>query len=87
VSEALTGTRSNCDAAGAESTTTTRHAHRRSIDEPLPITEHQIRGAIHAAHHLIGHDLPPIFNLETLRALWCTDHELGLRLAEIAGVL
>jgi len=53
----------------------------------LPPTDHQIGGAITAAHHLIAHDLPPIFAVGMIRQIWKRDRRLALRLARIRGVL
>lgn len=58
----------------------------RSIYEPLPLTDHQLDGAVDAAEHLMACGLPPIFALDTLRALWRRgDRELALMLARTRG--
>ncbi len=54
--------------------------------EPLPLTEHQLDGATDAARHLLAHQLPPIFALDTIRALWRRDRALAMTLARIRGV-
>jgi hypothetical protein len=55
---------------------------------PLPLTENQLDGATHAARHLFAHQLPPIFALPTLRALWRRgDRDLATTLARIRGAI
>ena len=53
----------------------------------LPPTPHQLDGAVAAAEHLLGYQLPPIFDLPTIRMLWRRgDRKLALTLAKIRGV-
>jgi hypothetical protein len=67
-----------------------RAASRRLPDpwkpwRPDELSAMQTRGAIAAAHHLHAAGLPPIFDVETLRAMWRHDHQLAQRLYELAG--
>lgn len=69
-----------------------RQLRRRRIrwldDYPaLPLTDHQLDAATAAARLLLAHQLPPLFAVETIRALWRRDRALGHQLAQIAGVL
>lgn len=54
-------------------------------DDP-PLTDHQLDGAVAAAAHLLTAGLAPLFDLDTLRALWSRDRELSVTLARLAGV-
>jgi hypothetical protein len=54
--------------------------------EPLPLTEHQLDGATAAAEHLLAHQLPPIFPLPVIRALWHRERGLARTLAHIRGI-
>ena len=72
----------------ADERTARRRHPRPPIYEPLPHTENQLNGAVAAAEHLMGLGLPPIFALDTLRALWKREHDrqLACALARIRGV-
>jgi len=66
-----------------------RQARRRTQPwyPPLPPTQHQLDGAKCAAEHLLAHGLPPLFPLDTIRALWRHgDRELAVTLARIRGL-
>lgn len=43
-------------------------------EEPPPITEQMVAAAVAAAQHLRDENLPPIFDTETLRAMWRSGH-------------
>ena len=43
---------------------------RPPIYEPLPLTENQLDAVVATAEHLLALDLPPLFRLPTIRALW-----------------
>ena len=38
------------------------------------LSDRQIVGAVAAAHHLLARDLTPIFDTDTLRAMWRSGH-------------
>ena len=52
---------------------------------PLPLTDHQLDGAKAAAEHLLALDLPPLFPLAVIRAIWKRDRKLSVTLARIRG--
>jgi hypothetical protein len=37
---------------------------------PERLSDVQIEAAVAAAHHLLSQDLPPMFDVDTLRAMW-----------------
>jgi hypothetical protein len=64
-----------------------RHRIRWLSDyEPLPLTEHQLAGAETAAEHLLAHQLPPLFPLPVIRAIWGRNRDLARKLARIRGL-
>jgi hypothetical protein len=77
--------------ANGDSGTAGRRTRRRRCNppwyEPLPLTDHQLAGAEAAAALLLAHQLPPIFPLPVIRAMWRRgDRRMALRLAKIQGV-
>ena len=62
---------------------------RRAATYPeLPLTDHQLDAVVATAEYLLGLNLPPLFRLDVLRALWrreC-DRELACELARLRGV-
>lgn len=79
------------DASPSGADATAPHRHRRRplppLYEPVPNSDHQLDGVVAAAEHLMGLGLPPLFPLDTLRALWKRepDRELACALARLAG--
>jgi hypothetical protein len=52
----------------------------------MRLSEKQLDAAINAAEHLLAIGLPPLFSVDTIRALWRRDRELSESLAKLAGV-
>jgi hypothetical protein len=53
---------------------------------PVALTDHQLDSAVAAAEYLLGLGLPPLFQLDVLRALWRRgDRQLAETLARIRG--
>lgn len=56
--------------------------------DPWPCRHHDrqsTRGVVEAAGHLAELGLPPLFRLDTCRALWPDDRELAVTLARLRG--
>lgn len=76
-------TATNCAAAGLHRR---RHAAARCVPlddghrdpwrpwRPEQHSAKQIEGAVDAAYHLLGADLLPLFDVETLRGMWKAGH-------------
>jgi hypothetical protein len=72
--------RATANRPAPESTTPADTAERSSDEPPLD-------GVEAAAEHLLAHNLPPLFPVDTIRALWRHgDRGLAVALARIRGV-
>jgi hypothetical protein len=58
----------------------------RDLGDDMRPSEKQLDAAINAAEHLLAIGLPPLFSVDTIRALWRRDRELSESLAKLAGV-